>query len=142
MATEKKGELFTEDNELKPEFFKLDKIGKEVQGVLVEKKIVTNSLKTPSVRQTIYTLMRDDKTLIYIGGRGNQDPQVITGLEQAKLGEYVGLKYTEDIKSTKAGYNDTKILKVYSNQKMCQYVLDEHRGVIPADGPEAEDLGF
>jgi len=142
MAKEKKEDLFSEENELKPEFWKLDKVGDSTKGVLVDKKIVINQLKDPKVRQTIYTLIRDDGSPIFIGGRGNQDPQVISGLEQAKMGQYVGIKYTGNVK-TKSGMHDAKIVKTFTNNEMKEDVLNEYRGIDNSeDTPSAEDLGF
>lgn len=122
-------DIFSEDNEVKAEFWKLDKIGDNVKGVLVDKRIVTNTLKQPNCQQTIYTLIKEDGTPICIGGRGSQDPQTIAGLEQCKMGQLVGVKYVENRKSSTPGMNDAKIVRVFSNGKIEQKVLDKFRGV-------------
>jgi len=122
-------DIFSDENEVKAEFWKLTKVGDNVKGVLVDKRITTNTLKQPNCQQTIYTLMRDDETPICIGGRGSNDPQVIAGLEQCKLGQLVGVKYVEDRKSNTPGMNDAKILRVFTNGKIEQEVLDKYRGV-------------
>jgi len=136
-----KDDIFTDENEVKSNFWQLKKVGDEVQGVLVDKRISQNTLKNPPVRQTIYTLLQDDETPICIGGRGNQDPQVIMGLEQCKMGQYVGLKYVEERKSTKPGMNPTKIVRVYTNGTMKEDVLNKFKGiseedVLPEDSEE------
>lgn len=126
-------DLFDEENEVKPNFWKLTKVGDSIKGVLVEKRIGTNSLKQPPCKQTIYTIMQEDETTIMLGGRGNSDPQVIAGLEQCKLGQYVGVKYIEDRESTKPGMQAAKILRVYTSGKIEQEILDKHRGIDTSD---------
>lgn len=133
-------DLFNKDNEVKANFWKLETVGDSVTGTLVDKKIIDNTLKQPAVKQTIYTLIQDDGTSIFIGGRGNQNPQVIAGLEQCKLGQYVGLKYEGDREATKAGMHASKIVRVYTNGKMDEAVLTSYRtGGMGAEVP-AEDL--
>jgi hypothetical protein len=119
--------LFDKSNEVKANFWSLKTIGDTVKGVLVDKKVVLNSLKQPAVKQTIYTLIQDDGTPIFIGGRGNQDPQVIAGLEQCKMGQYVGLKYEGDRESQKPGMQPAKIVRVYTNGKMEEEILATYR---------------
>jgi hypothetical protein len=123
-------DLFSKSNEVQANFWKLTTVGDSIKGVLVDKKISQNTLKNPPVGQTIYTLMQDDGLPIYIGGRGNQNPQVIAGLEQCKLGQYVGIKFEEERESTKPGLQAAKILRVYTAGKMMPEVLDKFRGVV------------
>lgn len=118
-------DLFSKENEVQPNFWKLDKVGTSVKGVLVNKRIVTNTLKQPPVQQTIYTIVQEDNVPIFIGGRGNQNPQVISGLEQCKLGQFVGLKYEGDRESTKPGMQPAKIVRTYTNGVIMQDVLDK-----------------
>jgi len=120
-------DMFSKENEVKMNFWGLKTIGDTVKGVLVDKKVVQNSLKNPPVQQTIYTLIQDDGTPVFIGGRGNQNPQVIAGLEQCKMGQYVGLKYEGDRESTKPGMQPAKIVRVYTNGKMDEAVLTNYR---------------
>ena len=137
-----KDDIFSDENEVKANYWKLEKVGDEVRGVLVDKRIVQNTLRTPAVRQTIYTLIQDDETPICIGGRGGQDPQVIAGLEQCKMGQYVGLKYVEEKKNSKPGLHPAKIVRVYTNGTMKQDVLDKYKGVSEADVLPDEENPF
>lgn len=122
-------DLFAKDNEVQANYWKLTNIGDSIQGTLVEKKITVNNLRVPACKQTIYTIIQDDETPIKVGGRGNQDPQVIAGLEACKMGQYVGVKYVEDRESAKPGMNAAKIIRVYTNGKMNQDVLNKYNGV-------------
>jgi hypothetical protein len=127
------GDLFSEENQVKANFWKLEKPGDSVKGVLVEKHLSLNKLKQPNCKQTVYTIMQDDGVPILISGRGNGDPQVIAGLESCKLGQYVGVKYVEDRKSTAPGMHDAKIVRVYTTGKMDQATLDKFNGVSTDD---------
>ena len=132
-------DIFAKDNEVQPNFWKLDEVGASVQGVLVDKRIVTNTLKQPQCKQTIYTIMQEDDTTVMIGGRGNGDPQVIAGIEQCKLGQYLGVKYVEERESTKPGMQGAKIVRVYTNGKIEQTILDKFRGVTPGEEEVSTD---
>ena len=122
-------DLFTDDNQVKANFWKLDKPGSSIKGVYVEKHLSINRLKQPNCKQQVYTIMQDDGIPIMISGRGNNDPQVLAGLEACKLGQYVGIKYVEDRASTTPGMHDAKIIRVYTNGQMRQDVLDKFNGV-------------
>ncbi len=113
--------------EVKSNFFRLTKVGDECEGVLVDRKIVDNNLKAGS-KQAIYELIQSDGNPIFIGGRGGE-PSVIGGLEQAALGEKVKLVYAEERPSKKAGFNATKVLKVFrtADRKLHTDVLEKYR---------------
>ena len=140
MTPKKEQDIFDEENQVKLNFWKLETVGDSIKGVLVDKRVVTNMLKQPQVKQTIYTIMQDDETPIMVGGRGQGDPQVIAGLEQCKLGQYVGVKYLEERESTKPGMNAAKIIRVYTNGKMEQKVLDKHRGVDDSEEIDVDEV--
>ena len=121
-------DLFKEENLVKSNFVRWEKIGQTVQGVYVEKKIMNNVLR-PGTRQTIYILIQDDGSQINISGRGNQDPTIIPGLEAARFGEFLGLKFEGLKESSKPGMQPAKIIKVYNAHEVKEDVLNKYRGV-------------
>jgi len=129
----KEQSIFSEDNEVKPNYWKLTTVGDSISGILVEKGLSRNTLKTPECGQKIYSILQDDGTVVMVGGRGNKDPQVIVGLESAQLGQMVGIKYVEEKPATKAGMHDAKILKVYTNGKIDEDKLHKFQGVVEDD---------
>lgn len=105
-------ELFSDENIVKPNFWKLEHIGDRISGVFVDKQVRDNTLKDPPVKQVIYSILQNDGTIIYVGGRSG-NPQVVSGLEQCKLGQEVGLEYEKDLPPQKKGMQPAKILKVF-----------------------------
>ena len=120
-------DLFSQDNEVKPNFQKWTKVGDAVKGVLVEKVVRDNQLK-PGTKQTIYTLVQDDGSTVYVGGRQGSPVAVIGGLESCKLGQEVGVRYEGDKPSIKPGMNASKIIKVYTIGTMKPEVLADFKG--------------
>jgi hypothetical protein len=125
-------DLFAEANEMKSNYWKPEKVGDKVQGYLVKKDLRPNTLKGPGAVQTVYTLHQEDGTRIDIYGRqGN--PAVISGLENCKMGQLVGVKFTEEKPAQKAGYNPTKIVKAYAS--------DDHKPELVVEDVAAPPLG-
>lgn len=114
--------------EVTANFFKLDTPGSSCQGTLVDKKIVNSTLPgQEAIKQTIYTLIQDDGTPVYIGGRGKQNPRTIAGIESCKMGQYIKFLYVEEQPAKTKGFHPTKICKVLTNGAVNQSVLDEYR---------------
>jgi len=121
--------------EVQSNWFKLTaEPGAKCAGVYVGKKTIDNTMKQPACKQNIYTLLQDDGTTINVGGRGGQDPQVLAGLENCKLGQKVIVEHTENIPPKKAGYQAVKVVKVFKETggKIHQEALNDHNGVAPA----------
>lgn len=125
MAETNKEEIKWE--EVRPNFFKLTKIGDTCEGVYVDRKVVDNKLKAGH-KQALYTLLQDSGEVIFIGGRSG-NPAILQGLEQAAFGERVRITFAEIKPSKRAGMNDTKIVKVFRTQdrKIFTETLDKYR---------------
>ena len=129
--------LFSPENKAKSNFISWKEVGQVLKGTYVEKKIQPNTLKL-GTRQTVYTIVDDEGVVFFVSGRGNQDPQVLQGLESAKFGQYVGIRYEGDIAPTKPGMNAAKKIVVYTpagNMKMD--VLAKFRGEDPFEDEHA-----
>lgn len=118
MASEIKPKVEKEEwVEVKPQYFKLEKIGDFCTGVFVKKETRPNSLK-PGATQVVYTLIEASVNgrpveggLLYILGRTGE-PAIVKGLELVPLGTAVKLEYTGDGKA-QPGKHPPKFLKVY-----------------------------
>lgn len=113
--------------EVKANFFKPDEIGKSCEGYLVDKKTVDNKMKTPPVKQVVYTLLGEDGSSILVGGR-HGNPQILSGLENCKMGQYVKITYTGDNEPKTKGYHATKVLKVETNGVIDAAKVREFKG--------------
>jgi len=134
-------DLFGDENELKPVSAKFDKVGDSYTGVYVDKRVIDDKMKdTPGAKVTIYNLLTDDGQVITVWGKfGN--PRVLPGLEQARFGQYVGVKFVKEIPSSGRGKQPAKVLKVYSQGEMKMDMLEAYRagkiGMI-ADGGDTD----
>lgn len=125
-------DIFSAENKSKPNFVKLDTVGQTWKGVYVSKNIQPNALETDGSLQTVYTLVEDSGELLFVGGRtavitNGKKNKIIAGLEAAKFGEYVGLKY-EVQNPGKGGKQGAKILGCYRNGTIKKDVLDAYIG--------------
>lgn len=119
-------DIFSADHEVKPNFQKWANVGDSCQGVYVDRRVQDSTLTEG--QQAIYTLMQEDGSLLMVGGRAGKPVKVIGSLETCKLGQFVGIRYEANIPSKKAGFNATKVIKVYAC-KMMPEKLAEYRGV-------------
>ncbi len=105
-------DIFSDENKVKSNFWSPKAVGASCSGFLVKKELWDNRLKA-GAKQTIYHLIQEDGQKILVAGRqGN--PAVLSGLENCKLGQKVGVKYVSDKLAQKAGHNPTKIIQVYA----------------------------
>jgi len=133
-------DLFSPENKAKSNFVSWKTVGQSISGVYVEKKIRPNLLK-PGTEQTIYTIVQDDGTVVYVSGRQG-DPAILSGLETAKFGQVVGIRYEGDQPPKKAGMNPAKIIVVYAPPgKTKPEVLAAFRGEdATVDEPEVPEM--
>lgn len=130
--------LFDEANQAKPNFFKAENIGDSVQGVYVDRKIGDNRFK-PGEKQVIYTLVQEDGTPVFISGRrGN--PAILPGMEVAKFGEIVGIRYDREIENTKGGFN-AKAINVYTQHEMDEETLKTWRNMHSPFNGDVQEAG-
>jgi len=92
------------------EFVKWDKVGKEVKGIFLDVEERMNQLSDSM--QKVYTLQLEDGTEIRVGGKSSID----AGMKQIVKGQWVMIKYAEEIPSKVKGNNPFKLIKVYAGQ--------------------------
>lgn len=127
-------DLFNEGNVIRSNIKQWKEIGDFVAGVYVDRQIRIGSKIDPNKISAVYTLMQDDGTPILVYGRMKiklrQDGEekivaVIAGLENAKLGQYVGVKYMGD-KPTEKG-NPIKLITAFSKGDLHPEVLAKYQ---------------
>lgn len=144
-------DLFSDSNKLENNpFFKFDKVGDEVSGVLVARDIRPNKLK-PGTDQEVYTLVKDDGSQIQVAGRMtisyHGKPTAIFGAAHSlPFGTLVGFRFDREDKPKQAGFNATKIINAYTNGTMKPEVYKEYLGVSgeenKVEGTSVEDIAF
>ncbi len=130
-------ELFNEGNAVKVVYktIKFGKVGDFIKGTLTNNtKQMKNELSEKGEMQTVFeikvaagsfhlmtdrvvdatpTIPQPGEFWSYITGK----PVMLDMLKGVKIGQIVGLRFTESKKSKKPGFNDTKIIKVYPGAK-------------------------
>lgn len=119
MSQEMEKDLFSEENKSSASnFWKPEKVGDRVFGYLIAIDERPNILQ-PGTTQKIYTLSQMDGTLINVAGRmklKRANGQVVAKfpqLDNAKLGQLVGIEYSGDKEASKPGFNSTKLMNIY-----------------------------
>lgn len=133
MTDSKVDPLFDEKNEVKVDYKNLawGKVGDWFKGTLTENtRQIPNNLSPKKEMQTIFefkalggsfhdivkkqvsaepTIIEKGEFWSYITSK----PAMLNQLKNAKIGQVIGLRFTELKKATQPGYDDAKIIKVY-----------------------------
>jgi hypothetical protein len=133
--------LFNEDNAIKIDYktIKFGKVGDWLKGTLVDNtKRMDNKLDPTGGQQTVFqikihagsihnivkkqidaepTVLNPGEFWSYITGKG----MVLEMLKSVKVGQVVGLKFTESKPNKTPGFDDTKIIKVYPGNMDPEY---------------------
>lgn len=134
-------ELFDEKNEQKVKYnnIKFGKIGDWFKGTLTDNtRQIVNNLSPKKEMQTIYefkakggsfhdiikkqvqadaTIITPDEFWSYITSK----PSIIQQLKNAKIGQVIGLRFTEMKEAKTPGFDDAKIIKVYLGEMDPEY---------------------
>jgi len=104
--------IFDDQNKVKNNWFKFEKIDDKVEGTLVGIKTINNQLS--GGEQRVYELMLDNGEYWNVGGKPGIDGQ----MQRVKLGQVVGFQFVSEKKPSKPGLSPTKIIQVFANSKV------------------------
>lgn len=134
-------DIFDEKNEVKVEYnnLKFGKIGDWFKGTLTDNtRQMVNNLSPRKEMQTVFefkakagsfhdivkkqvateaTTIEKDAFWSFISGK----PAILNQLKNAKIGQIVGLRFTEIKKATQPGYDDAKIIKIFLGEMDPEY---------------------
>jgi hypothetical protein len=133
--------LFSEDNEVKVVYKTLawGKIGDWFKGTLTDNtRQIVNNLSPKKEMQTIFEFkaqggsfhdiikkkVQDDATECVKGDFWSlitSKPAMLSQLKNAKLGQVIGLRFSETKEAKTPGYDDAKIIKVYLGEMDPEY---------------------
>lgn len=103
-------DLCSEENIPESNWFKFEKVGDSVMGLLVEVK------DKPAVDvfppQRVFTLKQKDGELMNVGISLNKD-YIIGRANSAKLGDALGFKFVKEVPSATKGFAAAKSIEVY-----------------------------
>lgn len=103
-------DLFTEDNVPESNFFKFEKVGDRVGGILVE--VQDKPGKDPFPAQRVFTLKQTDGSLMNVGIPLHKD-YIIGRANTAKLGDMLGFEFTKEIPASSKGFHPAKSIQVF-----------------------------
>ena len=157
MANKAKGSASWDapENEATNNFVGFNEVGDYILGTLVGRKKVKSTLPDKDgemqniyefkVKECMYHVLDEKKRVVEDAIEPNEDDIVSVGgrkvidsrMARVKLGQIVGLKFTEELPAKTKGYNPTKLIKVYTpKDESGEFKMDEDYT------PEGEDDGF
>jgi hypothetical protein len=115
--------FFTNENVSRSSWVKFTNVGDYVYGTLVAKKTVKSNFSQSGEAQAYEILAKEglsggqkiqEGSRVNVGGKASID----AGLSSAKIGQIVGIKYTEKVASKTKGYQEAKLIKVFTKGEM------------------------
>lgn len=103
-------DLFNEENVPESNWFKFEKVGDKVGGVLVETK--DKPAQGVYGPQRVFTLKKSDGEFVHVGIPLNKD-YVIGRANTAKLGDILGFAFVKEVPSATKGFAAAKSIEVY-----------------------------
>jgi len=110
MADDFTADLFNEENIPESNWFKFEKIGDKVAGILVE--IQDKPAKDVFGPQRVFTLKQPDGELVNVGIALAKD-YIIGRANSAKLGDVLGFEFKAEVPSATKGFAPAKSIEVY-----------------------------
>ena len=123
MTNKTNDDFFTEENKTKAGWFKFEKIGDTIKGVLIDISDKPEHGNFPA--QKIYTL-KTDKEVVNVGFSVNK-VFVLNAMKNASVGQIVGFKYESDYQTDenkKKGMNPAKTIGVYLGDMDTAYAAE------------------
>lgn len=125
-------DIFNEDNKPDSNWFKFEKVGDKVGGVLAENPRVKKDTTGVYGDQRVFVLTQPDGTTINVGVRMDKD-YIIQRTNHVRQGDKVGFEFAAEIEAKKKGYSPAKSIEVYvvkteEGDRMREF---ERTGVMP-----------
>lgn len=112
MAKDTQDDIFNPENIPESNWFKFDKIGDRVSGVLAENPRVKKDTSGVYGDQRVFALMQPDGTIINVGIRMDKD-NLIQRTNRVRQGDKIGFEFVKEIPPSKKGYSPAKSIEVY-----------------------------
>lgn len=112
MATAEKDDLFSKENIPESNWFKFDKVGARVSGILAENYRVKKDTSGVYGDQRVFALIQPDGSTVNVGIRLDKE-NLIQRTNKLRQGDKVGFEFTKEIEPSKKGYNPAKSIEVY-----------------------------
>lgn len=102
--------LYSDENIPESNWFKFEKVGDKVGGVLVETKDKPAKDQFPA--QRVFTLKQKDGELVNVGISLNKE-YIVGRANAAKMGDTLGFEFKKEVASATKGFAPAKSIEVY-----------------------------
>lgn len=107
-----KDELFNDENVPESNWFKFEKVGDKVSGIVAENPSVKEDPSGEFGPQRVFKLQQEDGSIINVGISMKKD-YVIQRTNHVRQGDKVGFLFKEEIPASKKGYAPAKSIVPY-----------------------------
>lgn len=124
--------IFDEKNKVESAYFAFKTIGDKLDGTLVGKRNVENTLR-PGEEQIVYEIKKSDGEYIDVYGKAGIDMQ----MRHVKLGQIVGFEFVKQIPPKRAGYKPTNVIQVYASPDVVdeKWIMENEEEINRQDAP-------
>lgn len=111
-TTTEQDDIFNPDNKPESAWFKFEKVGDRVSGVLEENPRVKEDKTGDFGDQRVFVLRQKDGSTVNVGIRMDKD-FVIQRTNKLREGDIVGFEFAKEIEPKKKGHNPAKSIEVF-----------------------------
>jgi hypothetical protein len=105
-------DIFNPENKPESNWFKMEKVGDKVSGVLVETPRVKKDTSGDFGDQRVFVMQQADGSTLNYGVRMDKD-YIISRTNRLRQGDKVGFEFVKEIPAAKRGYKPAKSIEVY-----------------------------
>lgn len=111
-ADKTQDDIFNDDNKPESNWFKFEKVGDKVSGVLAENPRVKPDTSGVYGDQRVFVLTQSDGSTVNVGIRMDKD-YIIQRTNDVRQGDKIGFEFAKEIPAKKKGYSPAKSIEVY-----------------------------
>jgi len=105
-------DIFNDENVPESNWFKFEKVGDKVSGILAENPTIKEDPTGEFKPQRVFKLQQEDGTVVNVGISMTKD-FIIQRTNHVRQGDKVGFLFKEEIPNTKKGYRPAKSIIPY-----------------------------
>lgn len=112
MAENKVDDIFNDENVPESNWFKFEKVGDKIQGVLAENPYIKEDKSGEYGDQKVFPIQTADGDVVNVGIRVDKD-FVIQRTNKVRRGDKIGFLFKEEIPAKQKGYSPAKSIVPY-----------------------------
>lgn len=112
MSKETQEDIFNTENKPESNWFKMEKVGDRVSGILTENPRTKKDTSGDFGDQRVFSIAQADGSIMNYGVRMDKD-YIISRTNRLRQGDKVGFEFVKEIPSSKKNYHPAKSIEVY-----------------------------